>query len=106
MSDVRLAMTTVGSSEAAEKIAQALVTERLAACVNILPGLQSVYIWQGRLEQQQEWLLLIKTVAGKSRALELRLLELHPYELPEFLLWSPDSGSPAYCDWVRDAVGE
>lgn len=104
MSDVRLAMTTVGSAEDAEKIAQTLVSERLAACVNILSGVQSVYLWEGRQERQQEWMLLIKTVAGMTSALEVRLIELHPYELPEYVVWNPESGSAAYFDWVRDGV--
>jgi periplasmic divalent cation tolerance protein len=104
MSDVRLAMTTVGSAEAADKIARTLIAERLAGCVNILSGVRSVYLWEGRQEDQQEWLLLIKTVADRAPELERRLLQLHPYELPEFLTWAPDSGSPAYFDWVRTAV--
>jgi periplasmic divalent cation tolerance protein len=104
MSDVRLAMTTVGSSEVAEKMAQTLVSERLAACVNILSGVQSVYAWEGRLEQQQEWLLVIKTVADMAEALERRVLELHPYELPEFVICSAEGGSAAYFEWVRAAV--
>jgi periplasmic divalent cation tolerance protein len=104
MSDVRLAMTTVGSAEVAEKIAQIMVSERLAACVNILSGVQSVYLWEGRQEKQQEWMLLIKTVAASISALELRLIELHPYQLPEFVVWNPEAGSAAYFDWVRDGV--
>jgi periplasmic divalent cation tolerance protein len=86
----------------AERIATALVDERLAACVNILPGLRSVYRWQDRVETADEVLLLVKTSAAAYPALQDRLRELHPYELPELLAVESASGLPAYLQWVAD----
>ena len=84
----------------AERIAAALVGERLAACVNILPGLRSVYRWEGRVDAADEVLLLIKTSAEAYSLLQTRLTVLHPYELPELLAVEPAAGLPAYLDWV------
>lgn len=84
----------------AERIATTLVEERLAACVNILPGMRSVYRWEGRVEAVDEVLLLVKTSAGAYPVLQARLTALHPYELPELLAVEPAAGLPAYLDWV------
>lgn len=86
----------------AERIATALVGERLAACVNIVPGLRSVYRWKGRIERADESLLLIKTAPGRLPRLQARLLELHPHELPELLAVEAGSGLPAYLRWISD----
>ena len=86
----------------AERIATALVDERLAACVNILPGLRSIYRWQGKPETAEEVLLLAKTTAEAYAALQDRLRELHPYELPELLAVESAFGLPAYLQWVAD----
>jgi len=84
----------------AERIATALVEERLAACVNQLPGLRSIYRWQGQLERADEVLLLIKTTAGRFQLLCARIKDLHPAELPEVLAVEAAAGLPAYLDWV------
>jgi periplasmic divalent cation tolerance protein len=84
----------------AERLAEALVGERLAACVNVLPGLRSVYRWQGTVEHADEVLLLIKTTRERLDALAARVQALHPYELPELLAVEAAGGLPAYLDWV------
>ena len=86
----------------AERIATALVEERLAACVNIVPGLRSIYRWEGAIEATDEVLLLIKTLPARSPALQDRLRELHPYELPELLAVTSAFGLPDYLRWVAD----
>ncbi|EKH6407913.1 divalent-cation tolerance protein CutA, partial [Klebsiella pneumoniae] len=84
----------------AERIATALVAERLAACVNLLPGLRSVYRWQRKVEAAAEVLLLVKTSAEAYPALQERLRQLHPYELPELLAVEAASGLPEYLQWL------
>lgn len=88
--------------EAADRLAAALVEEQLAACVNLLPGIQSVYRWQGALERSAETLLLAKTSADCYPALETRLRELHPYELPEIIALPVERGLPGYLAWVSE----
>ena len=90
----------------AQALAEALVGERLAACVNRVPGIRSIYRWQGAVTSDDEELLLIKTSAGRFDALKARLLELHPYELPELIAVPVAHGHPAYLDWVQQAVGD
>ncbi len=85
----------------AQAIAEALVGERLAACVNRLPGVRSTYRWQGEVTTDTEELLLIKTTAGRFEMLKARLLQLHPYELPELVAVPVVRGHDAYLDWVR-----
>ncbi|MFC5571493.1 divalent-cation tolerance protein CutA [Lysobacter yangpyeongensis] len=97
---VLLAYSTCPDAASAERIAQALVTERLAACVNRVPGIRSTYRWQGQVEEADEVLLLIKTTADRLEALTARLRALHPYELPELVAVEVRSGLPAYLDWV------
>ena len=97
---VLLAYSTCPDAASAEAVARALVDERLAACVNQLPGLRSTYRWQGQIEQADEVLLLIKTTADRLDALTARLRELHPYELPELIAVEVRAGLPAYLDWV------
>ena len=93
---------TCPESHTAERIATALVQERLAACVNIVPGLRSIYRWEGQVEAVDEVLLLVKTSAEAYPALQDRLRELHPYELPELLAVETASGLPEYLLWVAD----
>ena len=100
----RLVLSTVGSPEHAERIARALVEERLAACVNLVPGLRSLYWWEGAVQDDREILLLIKTTAERVGALRERLLELHPYEVPEFGVLEIESVSEAYGAWLRESV--
>jgi periplasmic divalent cation tolerance protein len=102
---VSIVLTTLGADADATAMARTLVEERLAACVNILPAITSVYRWQGQVEQSGEQQLLIKTTADAIERLEARLKQLHPYEVPEFLVIQADSGSTAYAAWVRESVG-
>lgn len=84
----------------ATRIADALVGERLAACVNVLPGVRSVYRWQGAVEHADEALLVIKTMSARVPALSARIATLHPYELPEVVAVEAAAGLPAYLEWV------
>jgi len=104
MAEVRLVVTTVDSSEAAQGIADGLVADRLAACVNILPGVTSVYRWQGSVAVAEEWLLLIKTTAERQAACLAGLAALHPYDVPEAMVFDVAAGLPAYLAWVADSV--
>jgi len=98
-------LNTCPDLETAEAIANTLVDEELAACVNIIPGVRSVYIWEGQRTTSQEHLLLIKSMASDYEAIEETILELHPYELPEIIAVSISAGLPDYLDWlgVEDA---
>jgi len=100
-----LVLTTLGADADAAALARTLVDERLAACVNVLPVMTSIYRWQGRVEEAREQQLLMKTAAGRVAALAARLRELHPYEVPEFLVLRVSEGSDAYLRWIRDSVG-
>ena len=105
MSDqVILAITSCPDEACAQAIATALVQERLAACVNRISGLRSTYIWDARLQDEAEILLLIKTTAGCLDQLQARLTSLHPYELPELLAIAVAGGNERYLDWVRKGV--
>jgi periplasmic divalent cation tolerance protein len=97
---VRIVFCTCPDTASAERIADALVGESLAACVNLLPAVTSVYRWQGQVERASEIQLLIKTTAGRLEALGARVAELHPYELPELIAVEARAGLPAYLDWV------
>lgn len=97
---VRVVLVTAPDAEAAGRIARALVEERLCACVNVVSGLRSVYRWEGRVEEDDEQLLVIKTREERCRALAARVQALHPYELPEVLVLPASGGSQEYLDWV------
>lgn len=99
-----LVLSTAPDTECAQKLARALVEEQLAACVSIIPAIQSVYRWQGQIECASELQLLIKTTEACCAALQQRLLQLHPYELPEILIFKSAAGLPAYMDWVAASV--
>jgi periplasmic divalent cation tolerance protein len=101
---VVLVLTTIAADADAPALARTLVDERLAACVNVLPEMTSVYRWKGQVERDREQQIVIKTDAGRLPALEARLRELHPYELPEFLVVPAGGGSAAYLAWVRESV--
>ena len=102
--DVRIALTTIGSEADAIALAKTLVEERLAACVNVLPPMISIYRWKGSIEQDTEHQIVIKTTADRLAALEARLRQLHPYELPEFLVVDPAGAGSAYLAWVKESV--
>jgi periplasmic divalent cation tolerance protein len=104
VSDARVVYVTCPSLKEAEHIAETVVNERLAACVNIFSGVMSVYLWQGTLEKEQEVFLLIKTMQTKLPALQERLLALHSYTVPEFIALPILSGSPAYLQWIEEIV--
>ena len=98
-------LSTAPDAEVAERIGTALVEERLAACANVLEGVTSLYRWKGRLEREGEVLMLLKTTAESLERLRLRLVELHPYEVPELLALEVRSGHDPYLAWVRTEVG-
>ena len=103
--DAVIVLSTIAADVDAGPLARTLVEERLAACVNVLPPMTSTYAWQGRIEQDREQQLVIKTAASRVGALEARLRELHPYEVPEFLVIRVAGGSDAYLRWVRESTG-
>lgn len=102
--DAAIVLTTLSADADAAALARALVEERLAACVNVLPPMTSTYRWKGLVEQEREQQLVIKTARSQVTALQARLRQLHPYELPEFLVLDA-AGSDAYLAWIRDNVG-
>ncbi|MDH5831642.1 divalent-cation tolerance protein CutA [Luteimonas sp. M1R5S18] len=93
-------LCTCPDAASARRIADALVEARLAACVNVLPGITSVYRWQGKVEQADEVLLVAKTVRARLDALTRQVQALHPYELPEVVAVEISGGLPAYLDWI------
>lgn len=99
-----LVMTTVDSPATAREIAQQLVEARLAACVQILPPMTSVYSWEGRIEEAPESLLLIKTVRSAYPALETRLRQIHPYQIPEIIVIPIVAGLPEYLAWMAEVT--
>jgi periplasmic divalent cation tolerance protein len=103
-SDVRIVLTTIGSDTDAVALARTIVEERLAACVNVLPTMVSLYRWKGVVEQDKEHQIVIKTTFDRLAALESRLRQLHPYELPELLVLDVASGGASYLAWVRESV--
>ena len=98
----QLVLTTCPDTAAAERIAHALVSERLAACVNILPISQSIYLWKGKVESAAEQLLIIKSMTRAYRAIQKRILEMHPYELPEVIAVPVADGYSDYLAWIHD----
>ena len=98
-------LTTLGESTDAAAFARVLVADRLAACVNVLPPMTSLYWWKGAIEEDREQQLVIKTTRDRVSAIEARFHELHPYELPEFVVLSAEA-STAYLNWLGEAVGE
>lgn len=97
-------LCTCADGEPAARLARALVEERLAACVNRLPGVVSSFRWEGRVAEENETLLLIKTTEDRLEALAARITELHPYELPEVVAVPVLGGLDSYLDWLRESV--
>ena len=106
MSERVVAFSTVAKAEDAERIARVLVERRLAACVNVVPGVVSVYRWKGEVCRDEERLLVIKTRADRLEALREALVGLHPYEVPELVALPIESGHPPYLDWLDESVSE
>lgn len=104
VSDIRVILSTASSPEEGERIARTLIEQRLAACVNIVPKLASVYRWEGRIETASEVLLLIKTSAVLVDRAETALRSVHSYQIPEFLVFDPESGDADYIAWLIDSV--
>ena len=100
MTDFQIVLSTCADREEAERIAHHLVEQHLAACVNILPGVQSIYRWQGAVESAAEVLLLIKTSGARSQDVQSTIASLHSYEVPEFLILPVLGGSEAYLAWL------
>lgn len=105
MEEVRLILVTAPAAEA-HALARRVVEERLAACVNLLPGVASVYRWEGKVQEVEETLLILKSSVGRIRELRERVIELHPYDVPEFLVVGVESGLEAYLAWVMTETGE
>lgn len=100
MTDALLVFTTLPSADKAAELAKALVEERLAACANLIPAIRSIYRWQGKLQDEDEVLVLLKTRAEHLERLKLRILELHPYEVPEVLAVPVEFGYQPYLEWL------
>ena len=102
--NLQLVLCTVPDRDSAEQIAEALVSEHLAACVNIVPGIASVYRWKGAVEKDEELLLLIKTGQSVYKPLERRIRALHPYELPEIIAVPIQTGQTDYTKWIKSCL--
>ena len=100
MSDKIVVLSTCGSAEEAASIARALVERRLAACVNIVPGVRSVYRWKGAVEEAGEWLLIVKSSQALFERLEEELRRMHSYETPEIVALPVVAGSASYLEWL------
>jgi len=104
MSARLLALSTAPSAEQAERLARVLVERGLAACVNVLPGVRSIYAWKGELHSDQECLLLIKTCAARFDELRRTLVAEHPYELPELIALPIEAGHVPYLEWLDQST--
>lgn len=104
MTDVRVVVVSGPDLETLRGIARVLVEERLVACANLIGRATSIYRWEGAIEEAEECLALLKTTSGRLAELEARLLELHPYDVPELVALRVAAGSERYLDWVRDAA--
>lgn len=101
---IKVLLTTLPDHAKSQEVAEILVTERLAACVNIMPGLTSIYTWKGAIEQSAECLLLVKTSDAVLPGLIQRLLSLHPYEVPEIVVLDPAFIHEPYARWITESV--
>jgi periplasmic divalent cation tolerance protein len=106
MGDVVVVLTTVPTGSKGEEIGRTLVEERLAACVNVLAPMTSVYRWRGAVERESEQQMIIKTTRNRVPALQARLAALHPYELPEFLVLSVADSNSAYFEWIGQGTSD
>jgi periplasmic divalent cation tolerance protein len=104
MTDKRIVLSTAGSQDEALKIAHHLIENKLAACVNIFPQVESIYRWQGKVESSSEWLMLIKTTEEQLAGVREAITELHSYDLPECIVISIEDGNTDYLNWLSEAV--
>jgi periplasmic divalent cation tolerance protein len=104
MAEARIVLTTVAVMEKAQEIANELVERHLAACVNIVGPIRSIYRWKGAIESEQEYLLIVKTTADRASALAAAFAEIHPYELPEHVELAIEGGSIPYLEWLSAQV--
>ena len=102
--DCGVVLVTAASQEEAENIASALVEENLAACVNVLPIHCSIYMWQGKVNKDREWQLIIKTKLSQFSALEAKICEIHSYEVPEIIALPIVNGSQPYLQWMSNQI--
>lgn len=102
MPEYRIVLCTIDSIENAKKLAHNLVKDKLAACVNIVSGVTSVYEWKNEICEDSEYLLIIKTKSDLYEKLEAKIKELHPYEIPEIVSLKIDKGSKSYLDWIKN----
>ncbi len=100
MRDAIVVLVTTPTPERAAEIARALVEERLAACGNVVPGVRSIYRWEGKVQEDAEALLVLKTTRGRFEALRERVLSLHPYDVPEVIALPVEAGSAPYLAWI------
>ena len=104
MSEHVVVLSTVGTAEDAARVARALVERRLAACVNVVPAVRSIYRWKGKVEEDEERLLVIKTRRDRFEALREALVALHPYDLPEAVVLTVEAGHAPYLAWIDESV--
>lgn len=99
-----MVLCTVPGEAVAEDLAAKLLQQGLIACANLVPGVRSLYLWKGKVEDDREWLMVLKTDEAHYAALEAKLLELHPYDTPEVLALPVQAGAPAYLDWLTGSL--
>jgi periplasmic divalent cation tolerance protein len=102
--DAVIVLSTLPNAEKASEIARILVEEKLCACVNLIPQIQSIYRWEGKVSEDQETLAIIKTLRSQSDALTQRLVSLHPYQVPEVIVLPLVGGHAPYLAWIADSV--
>ncbi|MGO8944936.1 MAG: divalent-cation tolerance protein CutA [Syntrophobacteraceae bacterium] len=101
MSEISIVLVTAGSAGEAAAIGRTLIEERFAACANIVPGIRSIYRWKGKICDEQEFLIIIKTRTSLFEAVQKRVKELHSYEVPEIISFPVARGLPQYLEWVQ-----
>ena len=106
MPDYILVLVTAPDEEVAASIAKALVEERLAGCVNIIKGVRSIYSWEGKIEDEPEVVMLIKTRQNLYKSLERRIIDLHPYSVPEVISLGIKNGSDGYLSWLKEVTAD